>query len=107
MGGDLMSKCREAATALRELEAEREEILEELRQYANGYKGACYACEPVGMLNQKLTAELDRLREAATRVRQMVDAQALDEGLWFMAETAAEAYLQQELRRLHAALEVE
>jgi len=35
----------------------------------------------------------------------MVDTQALDEGLWFIAETAAEVYLQQELRRLHAALE--
>ena len=39
--------------------------------------------------------------------QQVVDEQAEDEGLWFRAETAAEAYLQQELRRLHAAVEGE
>lgn len=37
----------------------------------------------------------------------IVLAQAEDEGLWFIAETAPEAYLQQELRRLHAAIEAE
>ena len=44
------------------------------------------------------SAERDRLRE-------IVDAQAEDKGLWFEAKTAPEAYLQQELRRLHAAIE--
>ena len=38
-------------------------------------------------------------------VRKLVDEQAEDEGLWFIAATAPEAYLQQELRRLHAAIE--
>lgn len=38
-------------------------------------------------------------------MRRLVNEQAEDEGLWFAAETAAEAYLQQELRRLHAAVE--
>ncbi len=37
----------------------------------------------------------------------IVAAQALDEGLWFKAETAPEAYLQQALRKLHAVIEVE
>ncbi len=37
----------------------------------------------------------------------LVNAQAEDDGLWFIAETASEAYLQQELRRLHAAVEAE
>lgn len=37
--------------------------------------------------------------------RRLVDNQALDAGLWFISETAAEAYLQQELRRLHAVIE--
>jgi hypothetical protein len=31
--------------------------------------------------------------------------QAQDDGIWFIPETAAEAYLQQELRRLHALIE--
>ena len=46
---------------------------------------------------------------AAARIlleaRQLVDAQAEDDGLWFEAQTAPEAYLQQELRRLHAVVE--
>ncbi len=35
----------------------------------------------------------------------LVEQQAKDAGLWFVAQTAPEAYLQQELRRLHAAIE--
>jgi len=38
-------------------------------------------------------------------IRELVDQQAADEGLWFKAKTAPEAYLQRELRRLHAAIE--
>jgi hypothetical protein len=38
-------------------------------------------------------------------VRQLVERQANDEGLWFIAETASEAYLQEGLRRLHEAVE--
>jgi hypothetical protein len=39
--------------------------------------------------------------------REVVNRQAQDEGLWFRAETAPEAYLQQALRELHAAVESE
>lgn len=35
----------------------------------------------------------------------VVNEQAEDENLWFVAQTVPEAYLQQELRRLHAAVE--
>jgi hypothetical protein len=42
-----------------------------------------------------------------TAVQRIVDEQAEDGGLWFLAANAAEAYLQQELRRLHAAVEAE
>jgi hypothetical protein len=38
-------------------------------------------------------------------VRQLVDQQADDAGLWFFAQTPTEAYVQQELRKLHAAVE--
>ena len=34
-------------------------------------------------------------------IREIVNQQAEDGGLWFEATTAPEAYLQQELRRLH------
>ncbi len=43
---------------------------------------------------------------AISRARAIVREQAEDEALWFKAETAAEAYIQQELRRLHAAVEL-
>jgi cell division ATPase FtsA len=38
-------------------------------------------------------------------VRKLVDVQAEDEGLWFVAQTAPEAYLQHHLRILHALVE--
>ena len=46
--------------------------------------------------------EAARLVVGAQRI---VNEQAEDDGLWFVAVTAPEAYLQQELRRLHAAIE--
>lgn len=49
--------------------------------------------------------ERDRLRSGVERLRALVDEQAEDDGLWFIAQTAPEAYLQQELRRLHAEIE--
>ena len=52
-------------------------------------------------------AELRRLHAQSDALRQIVDEQAEDEGLWFVAQTAPEAYLQQALRRLHAAVEGE
>lgn len=39
------------------------------------------------------------------QLRELVNQQAEDDGLWFQAQTAPEAYLQQELRKLHAAVE--
>ena len=38
-------------------------------------------------------------------MREMVNRQAEDDGLWFVAQFASEAYLQQELRKLHALIE--
>jgi len=37
----------------------------------------------------------------------LVNKQAEDEGLWFVARTAPEAYLQQHLRELHTAVEAD
>lgn len=42
---------------------------------------------------------------ALTRLRRLVEIQARDDGLWFRAERATEAYLQNELRHLHDAVE--
>lgn len=38
-------------------------------------------------------------------IMQLVNEQAEDEGLWFIAENAPEDYLQQALRRLHKHIE--
>jgi hypothetical protein len=43
------------------------------------------------------------VNEAA--IKSLVDEQADDDGLWFHADTAAEAYVQQALRRLHSVIE--
>lgn len=49
--------------------------------------------------------EIEKLQARAANIQQVVDEQANDMELWFLAETAAEGYLQQELRRLHAIIE--
>ncbi len=43
-------------------------------------------------------------REAIDRLGGLINEQAEDEGLWAVMASAPEAYLQQELRRLHAAV---
>jgi len=42
---------------------------------------------------------------AHQKLIELVYTQAEDEGLWAIGETAMEAYLQSELRKLHAAVE--
>lgn len=45
------------------------------------------------------------MSEPLTEIRKLVDEQAEDAGLWFVAQTAPEAYIQMHLRRLHALIE--
>lgn len=47
----------------------------------------------------------ERAEAELAKLRQLTAQQAEDDGLWFNAATAPEAYLQQELRKLHAAVE--
>lgn len=55
--------------------------------------------------SNSLTAEVEKLKGSLAKIRTVVDAQAKDDGLWFYTETVSEAYLQQELRKLHAIIE--
>lgn len=55
-------------------------------------------------INEALTCA-DAAEAKLEDLREMVAKQAEDDGLWFVAVTAPEEYLQQELRKLHAALE--
>ncbi len=52
-----------------------------------------------------LATELKAARGQIDKVQEVVAKQAEDDGLWFIAQTAPEAYVQQELRRLHTEIE--
>ena len=62
--------------------------------------GTVYPCDAIALCDEN-----DRLRVDHRRVTDLVNSQAEDDGLWFDAQTAPEAYLQMELRRLHAICE--
>lgn len=57
-----------------------------------------------------LLTRIERLEKALRTIQTKVDEQAEDEGLWSVPweglQPIAEAYLQQELRALHATIEV-
>lgn len=61
------------------------------RKIVNGYK--------------KTIEHLDREVGKLRKIQAVVDEQAEDEGLWHEASYASEAYIQKELRRLHAIIE--
>lgn len=52
-----------------------------------------------------IAVEAEAREQALERIQAIVNEQAEDEGLWFIAHYLTEAYLQQELRRLHAVIE--
>ena len=56
---------------------------------------------------EKLEAENIELRIKLKIIQDKVNSQAEDEGLWFVARTAPEEYLQQGLRELHRVIERE
>ena len=69
----------------------------ECLDYSDGSRYQCLVCADLSR------EEHDRIVNA----QDLVTQQAEDEGLWFRATSASEAYLQQELRRLHAMIEGE
>lgn len=75
-------------------------------------RAALAAAGPAPTTNQMSTKDELVIGRAATgappsEARNIVNEQADDDGLWCEAATATEAYLQQALRRLHAAVERE
>ena len=67
-----------------------------------------WAASEITILQRELAAAAERIAdlERERRALQILIAeQAKDEGLWFVAQTAPEAYLQVELRLLHAAID--
>lgn len=56
-------------------------------------------------VDEDAIAEIERLHIRLGQLRSLSDMMAEDAGLWFVAQTAAEAYLQQEVRKLCALIE--
>lgn len=65
----------------------------------------CGACEHGIGLADDVDRRIAVLTDALRAIQRIVDEQAKDEGLWFRAQYASEAYPQRELRRLHAVVE--
>ena len=53
----------EVRDTLNDLERRAEKAEAELERIYAGMQGSCYCCEPVGEINQKLEAEVERLKE--------------------------------------------
>ena len=51
---------------LTKLEEENKNLKQRLNDIKEGFEGCCYACEPVGMLNQELEAQLKAIEEDGT-----------------------------------------
>jgi hypothetical protein len=87
------------ANVLREMDSAK------LEAESGGYMNMEWRTWPCSDIAEAILASLPAATPSPDAVRRLVDEQAEDEGLWFLAQTAPEAYLQQELRRLHAAIE--
>lgn len=86
------------------MEKELKALFDELEPEA--YKTDIY-CYPVKEAHQIIRKHFEKLQpnDRTAKILEMVNEQAEDEGIWFEAETAPEAYLQQELRKLHGLIE--
>ena len=57
---------------LTKLEEENKSLKRRLGDIKEGVEGCCYACEPVGMLNQELEAENKKWKHAARKLYSVV-----------------------------------
>ena len=58
---------------LNHLKQENTNLLELLSKYKDGYQGSCYACEPVGILNQKQEKEIEKLNLQITALHKIIE----------------------------------
>ena len=58
---------------LRHLKQENADLMEILAKYRDGYQGSCYACEPVGELNQKLELQVTALHKIIEGAKNEID----------------------------------
>ena len=88
------------------------DIVERLRAKQRRCKGSrqqstWFLCADAIAEIERLRAERNAVVEGSSlaHLKAMSDRMAEDEGLWFIAETCAEAYVQQELRKLCGTIE--
>ena len=70
--GDGCDECNKALV-IKMLTDERDELEAEVERLQSGFQGSCYCCEPVGILNQKLEAEVERLKAKLYRAIEIAD----------------------------------
>lgn len=49
------------------------DLEKKIDQFKEGYEGCCTTCEPVGALNVKLTAEVERLTKIVSEMKRLLD----------------------------------
>jgi len=101
--GRIEKTLRECAEAL-DAKDNKYNVLYKKAQHLNDCRFCKIKCDDEVCQKDKKCAELEKELQ---KYKEIVDEQANDEGLWFNAQTAPEAYLQSKLRGLHAAIEGE
>jgi hypothetical protein len=67
------SELTKEVIGLRHLKHENADLMEILAKYRDGYQGSCYACEPVGELNQKLELQIKALHKIIDGAKETID----------------------------------
>ena len=99
---DAQKRIAELEQDLRVVNATNDRLRISWREDTETERKRAEAAERECVIRRNRELELEAALKAAQEV---VDEQSEDEGLWFDAKTAPEAYLQQEMRRLHAAID--
>jgi regulator of replication initiation timing len=68
-----ISELTKEVIQLRHLKQENVDLIEMLAKYRDGYQGSCYACEPVGELNQKLELQVKALHKIIDGAKETID----------------------------------
>ncbi len=66
----LYQRISEQAETISRQTAHFEKLCETISRYENGYKGGCYACEPVGELNMGLSEQIVALEAENAALRE-------------------------------------
>ena len=66
---DMIDELMKEVLHLRHLKQENADLLEMLAKYRDGYQGSCYACEPVGILNQKQEKDIASLKSEIEKLK--------------------------------------